>query len=308
MSRRAKWVTALALGVTMTFVALCGTSGWLEGEPARAHQFFERAQPGPMVIAHRGGAGLWPENTLYAFERARELGVDVIELDVRSTSDGVAVVVHDTTVDRTTDGTGRVSSLSLAELQRLDAGYRWSPDGGATFPFRGRGIRVPTLEEVFAALPGMRFNVEPKQDDPALTASLCRVVRERGMGAKVLVGSFSATALERFRGACPEVATSASPAEVSKFLAMQRAGIDNLHSPRVQALQVPEYAGALRILTESFVASAHARNLEVHAWTVNRTEDMRRLLDAGVDGLMTDYPDRLLALLGRTPQGAREGR
>jgi glycerophosphoryl diester phosphodiesterase len=275
----------------------------LRSQPAgvlmREHDFFRHEGPRPLVMAHRGGAGLWPENTLYAFERARSLGVDVIEMDVRSTADGTLVVIHDASVGRTTDGDGLVSRMQLAELKKLDAGYRWSSDGGRSFPLRGRGLTVPTLAEVFAAFPEMRFNIEPKQETPSLAAPLCRVIREHGMTNRVIVGSFRQTVLDEFRRGCPEVATSAGPSEVSKFLAMQKVGLDGSYSPSMQALQVPEYVGGLRVLTRDFVAAAHGRKLQVHAWTVNETEDMRRLLEMGVDGIMTDRPDLLSTLLGR---------
>jgi glycerophosphoryl diester phosphodiesterase len=270
------------------------------GEAVAEHPYFSQDAPGrPLVIAHRGGAGLWPENTLHAFERAAALGADVIETDVRATADGELVVIHDESVGRTTDGAGRVPALTLAELKRLDAGYRWSPDGGKSFPFRGRGLTVPTLREVFDALPDVRFNIEPKQSEPSIVAPLCRLIRERGMASRVLVAAFAGDTMERFRRECPEVATSASTAEVAGFLALQRSGLAGTYGPQMRALQVPERAGPLGLLSREFVAAAHARNLRVHAWTVNSEDDMRRLLDLGVDGIMTDYPDRLLKLLGR---------
>ena len=289
---------ALLLAACALYVAVSRSSGG----PAAEHHYFKQDRPGgTLVIAHRGGAGLWPENTLYAFERAAALGADVIETDVRATADGEIVVFHDERVERTTDGEGSVRAMTLAGLKRLDAAHRWSPDGGRTFPLRGRGVNVPTLREVFAALPRMRFNIEPKQAAPSVAARLCRLIREYGMGERVLVASFGDAVLEDFRRECPEVATSASASEVAGFLALQRAGLAGSYGPRMQALQVPEWAGGVRLLTEDFVRAAHARNLRVHAWTVNAEEDMRRLAGLGLDGIMTDYPDRLLRVLGRRP-------
>jgi glycerophosphoryl diester phosphodiesterase len=253
-------------------------------------------------MAHRGGGGLWPENTLLAFERARDLGVDVIEMDVQSTADGVMVVIHDATIDRTTNGTGRVGDLTLAEIKKLDAGYHWSPDGMKTFPWRGQGVSIPTLDEVFTRLPEMRFNIEPKQERPSLAKPLCRMIREKGMANKVTVGSFRQTVLDEFRRECPEVATSASPAEASEFVTIYKAKRGGAYRPVMQALQVPEYVVGAQLLNKEFVEAAHARNLQVHAWTVNETEAMRRLIGIGVDGIMTDYPDRLMSVLGRAPR------
>lgn len=303
-SKRAKNLLAAGLGGFAALGALYGSLARTTGEPAREHLFFARA--GPLVIAHRGGAGLWPENTLHAFERAAELGADVVELDVRRAADGELVVIHDATVERTTDGRGPVAGLTLAELRRLDAAHRWSADGGKTFPLRGRGVRVPTLREVFEKLPRMRFNIEPK-DESGAARSLCEAIRAHGASERVVVGSFRQSVIDEFRRACPGVATSAGPAEASKFLALYQAGLAPSYSPAMQALQLPEYAAGVRVLTRGFVEAAHGRNLEVHAWTINDAADMRRLLDAGVDGIMTDYPDRLLALLGREG-GGRAGR
>jgi glycerophosphoryl diester phosphodiesterase len=297
--KRARILAALALAVVAAAGAFYFVLSRRAGAVVPEHVYFKGDAGRPLVIAHRGGAGLWPENTLYAFERAAALGVDVIETDVRATSDGEIVVIHDEHVGRTTDGAGRVPSLTLAELKRLDAGYRWTADGGRTFPFRGQGVTVPTLREVFAALPSMRFNIEPKQSDPPIVAPLCRLIREYGMTEKVMVAAFSGSTLEQFRRECPEVATSASASEVGVFLAMQRSGLAASYSPSVQAVQVPEWAGAVRVLNKDFVAAAHGRNLRVHAWTVNDEEAMRRLIDIGVDGVMTDYPDRLLKVLPR---------
>jgi glycerophosphoryl diester phosphodiesterase len=282
-----------ALGVL--YVSLART----QGEPARDHPYFALSGRRPLVIAHRGGGGLWPENTLYAFERAANLGVDVIEIDVRLTSDGELVVMHDATVERTTDGQGSVAELTLIELQRLDAGHRWSADGGQSFPLRGRGLRAPTLREVFERLPRTRFIIEPKDGSSASVKRLCALILERGMGERALVGSFRHGALDEFRRACPGVATSASAWEASQFLALYRAGLASSYSPAMQALQLPERAGAERVLTRGLIEAAHGRQLEVHAWTINDNADMRRLLDAGVDGIMTDYPDRLLELTAR---------
>ncbi|HEX8559765.1 MAG TPA: glycerophosphodiester phosphodiesterase [Pyrinomonadaceae bacterium] len=294
---------ALAALAALLAVAAGGLYLWLSrttGEAVAEHAYFKGDAPGrTLVIAHRGGAGLWPENTLYAFERAAALGADVVETDVRATSDGELVVIHDSTVERTTDGAGRVSALTLAELKRLDAAFRFTPDGGRSFPLRGRGVTVSTLREVFDALPRLRFNIEPKQADPPVVAALCRLIRERDMTTRVLVAAFSDSTMERFRRECPEVATSASTSEVASFLALQRAGLGRSYSPRMQALQTPESAAGARLLTEDLLRAAHERNLRVHVWTVNAEDDMRRLAALGVDGVMTDYPDRLLKVLGR---------
>lgn len=295
--KNAKWTGAFILGGIIMIGALYGTMGWPKGEEGPDSP--RQQMTNPLVMAHRGGGGLWPENTMLAFERASDLGVDAIELDVHSTSDGVLVVIHDATVDRTTNGTGRVNDLTLAEVKRLDAGYRWSADGMKTFPWLGKGLSVPTLDEVLTRLPKMRFNIEPKPEKQSLAKPLCRMLRQKGMTDKVIIGSFHQAVLDEFRSECPEVATSASPAEVSEMVRSSQANGAGADRPLMRALQVPEFVGAVRVLNKEFIEAAHQRNLPVHAWTVNDTESMRRLIDLGVDGIMTDYPDRLLKLLGR---------
>ena len=265
-----------------------------------------RRQTRPLVIAHQGGDGLWPGNTLYAFERAAAMGTDMLEMDLRVTADGAPVLMHDPTVDRTTDGRGRVAEMTLAQIKVLDAGYRWTPDGGRTFPYRGWGITVPTLEELFQSLPDMPMNVEIKRMEAVPTAeSLCRLIRRYGMQDRVLVASFHQDAIDAFRAACPEVATSASRREVTRLLVRRIVGLGSIYSPPAQAVQVPESRGVIRILTPRFVRTVQGRGLDVHVWTVNETADMQRMIDLGVDGIVTDYPDRLLALLGR-PAGGRQ--
>ena len=299
MRRRAIWFAAPAVAVVLAGCAFYAVLSRSRGERVPEHRYFQDDAGRPLVIAHRGGAGLWPENTLYAFERAAASGVDVIETDVRASSDGELVIFHDESVGRTTDGSGPVGSMTLAELKRLDAAHRFSTDGGRTFPLRAKGVTIPTLREVFAAFPRMRFNVEPKQSAPSLAAPLCRLIREYGMTGRVLVASFNGTTIEEFRRVCPEVATSASTGEAANFLALHGAGLADSYGPVMQALQVPERAGGLRVLTRGFVEAAHGRGLRVHAWTVNDEGEMRRLIELGLDGVMTDYPDRLLRVLGR---------
>jgi len=294
-----KWFGYLLLGASIVLGALYLYLAMQIGEKAAERPIFAGEKSSPLVIAHRGGGGLIPENTLEAFEYSARMGVDVLELDVHQTADGALVVMHDSAIDRTTDGRGQIRDLTLAALKKLDAGFRFTLDGGQTYPFRGRGVSVPTLAEIFAALPEMKFNIEPKQHQPSIVASLCALIRERKMIDKTIVGSFNQTTIDDFRRQCPEVATSASPAEVSQFLALSKTGLGESYNPPMQALQVPQKFGGWQIITKQFVADSHRRNLQVHVWTVNDATEMQSLIDLGVDGIMTDYPDRLLNLLNR---------
>jgi glycerophosphoryl diester phosphodiesterase len=291
---------ALGLAFFLVFAAaLAWIAAALLARPAPDHAFFAAERPGVQVIAHRGGAGLRPEETLAAFDHAAELGVDMFDLDVRATADGAIVLLHDATVDRTTDGHGAVAGITLAELHKLDAGYRWTMDGGKTYPYRGKGIRVPTLVEVLSRHTRMRMVVEMKVRTPAFAQSLCRLTRDAGMTQKVLVASFDHDPLHAFRQACPEVATSMSVREARWFVALSALHLEAAYSPDAVALQVPERLGDVEVLTAGLIKAARGRNLRVHAWSINDDATMRRLIELGVDGIMTDYPDRLLALRGR---------
>jgi glycerophosphoryl diester phosphodiesterase len=290
------------LKILLGFVALLAVAyamlALLAQRPA-PHPFFARFDKYPLVMAHQGGNGLWPDNTLYAFEQAVALGVDVLEMDIHSTADGVLVVIHDGTVDRTTDGSGAVHDFTFDALQGLDAAYRWTPDGGETFPYRGQGITVPALAEVFAAFPEMPMNIEIKQAEPSIAAPLCQLIRKHGMADQVLVVSFHEEATREFREICPEVVTGATQKEVIVLFALSRPFLEAVYSPAAGAVQLPEYRSGLHVITPRLVDAAHKRGLQVHAWTINDEADMQRLIDLGVDGIITDYPDRLLQIVER---------
>ena len=255
---------------------------WLQARPASPHPYFAAA--GFQVIAHRGGRGLGPENTLAAFRRSLAAGADVLEMDVRTTADGHLVVLHDATVDRTTDGHGAVNEMTLAQLKTLDAGYRWTADQGHSFPFRSRGITVPTLSEVLVAFADTPLITEIKENRPEVSQPVCDLLHQHDRITGVLVASVHAGVLERFRQVCLGVATSAGPSETLWFYLLSRSGLAALYSPAMQALQVPVSFKGLAVVSDRFVAAAHARNLTVAAWTVNAEETMRgdsclRLLD-----------------------------
>jgi glycerophosphoryl diester phosphodiesterase len=288
-----RFLAGLVALLILAYVVLAILASPVDDSP-----FFEE-QVRPMVIAHRGGKGLRPGNTMAAFSFAVELDVDVLEMDIHRTADGVIVVMHDDTVDRTTDGSGRLQDLTLAELKALDAGYYWTEDDGQTYPYRGQGITVPTLEELFIAFPDMRMNIEIKQESPSIVEPFCRLIREFNMADKVLIGTFHETTLDEFRETCPGIATSMVESEIRLLYVLSRAYLDALFQAPAEATQIPEFSGDLQVATERFVQAAHGHNVSVHVWTVNETEDMERLLEMGVDGIITDRPDRLLELLAK---------
>lgn len=247
----------------------------------------------PLLVAHRGGSRLAPENTLEAFHEAVERWeADMLEMDVRLTSDGEVVVVHDETVDRTTDGEGPVSAFTLEELRLLDAGYRFvDPEGRPSF--RGRGVVIPRFEDVLTAFPFTRMNVEAKE--PRVAAPLVQIIRRHGAEARVLVAAEHERCRDAVRGYPGP--WGASRTQVFWFWALHRLPGGGPYTPCADILQVPETWKGRTIVTEAFVRVAHARNLPVQVWTVDDPADMRRLLALGVDGIQTDRPDLLARVL-----------
>jgi glycerophosphoryl diester phosphodiesterase len=252
----------------------------------------------PLAFAHRGGGKLWPENTMAAFQGAVQLGCRYLETDLRTTRDGVMVTIHDETLDRTSNGSGPVHALTLAELKRIDAGYRFSPDGGQSFPFRGKGITVPTLAEVTQALPDICLNLDIKQKEPSLVEALVTFIEEQDALDRILVGSFHDRMLKEFRQRTGgRVATSAASWEARLFWLASRLGLTRFLRPAYDALQVPGRRGFLPVVDRRFVQAAHRLGIQVHVWTVDDSEEMHRILNLGVDGLMSDRPDLLLDVL-----------
>lgn len=250
----------------------------------------------PLNIAHRGGRGLSPEHTIFAYKNALQAGADVLELDVHSTKDSEIIVIHDSTVDRTTDGKGLVKELTLSEIKGLDAGYRFAikKGGKEDYPFRGKGLTIPTLREVFNEFPNQRINIEIKQIEPQIEDGLFGIIKEMDMADKVLVVSEDSKAIKRFRNISKgAIATGASVSEVRRFVIFMRLKMMPLYMPTADAFQIPEYHGDYHLLTEGFIEKAHKKNIKIHAWTVNEKEDMKRLIKMGVDGIITDYPDLL---------------
>ena len=258
--------------------------------------------PQTLVIAHQGGDGVWPGDTLFAFEQAVAIGSDVLEMDAHITQDGHIVLMHDETVDDTTDGTGLIEDLTLEQLKALDAAYDWSLDDGATFPYRGQGIQVPTLDEVFQAFPQMRYVIEIKLTENPIDQPLCDLIRQYDMQAKVVIGSFHDEAMKNFRQACPEVSTSASRTEVRNYVLLGKVFLWGFYVPRFQTIQPPwdpEESLGIQIMTERFIRESHAKNIRVEPWTVNDPELMRQYIEWGVDGIITDRPDLMVEILGR---------
>jgi glycerophosphoryl diester phosphodiesterase len=253
----------------------------------------------PRLFAHRGASGEAPENTLAAFHRAVALGVEYIELDVHVSRDGHVVVIHDATLERTTNGSGAVREQPLAQLQQWDAGYRFSPDGGATFPFRAMGVTVPTLAEVFYQCPGVKFTVEIKPEEPAVEEQVIAVIRACERESDVILASEHDRVLQRVRDFAPDLATSFAYGEVFDFIQRVTTGALADYRPLGHAVQIPPEFQGVPLVTEQTLAAAHEVGCEMHVWTINDAREMVRLLDLGVDGVMSDFPERLLQVVRR---------
>ncbi|MFA9443813.1 glycerophosphodiester phosphodiesterase family protein [Egicoccus sp. AB-alg6-2] len=250
------------------------------------------------VIAHSGAQGHAPTNTLVAFDVALEQGAHVLEMDLQLTADAEVVVIHDGTVDRTTGATGAVVDLTLAELRALDAGWYFEDADGA-YPFRGAGVRIPTLREVLDRYPDTHLVVELKTESPvAIAEPVIDLLRAYGRDdGSVTVASFSTDYLEPVRAALPDVPTNMPEGETTGFYVRQLVGLHPWWTPPGAVFQVPEFHDGRRVVTPRFVRAAERLGVDVQVWTVNEPEQMHRLLDAGVHGIMTDFPDRLVQVL-----------
>lgn len=283
-----------ALLILVGLIVLAVTALYLWPGPAPvAHVYFDKAQEEQVeVIAHGGGQGHAPPNTLFALERAHAMGADVLEVDVQQTRDGVLILRHDDTLDRTTDQTGLIADLMWADLASVDAGARTVMDG---VTFGGRGISIPRLDQALAAFPDARWIVEIKNDTERAAFAMCEIIKAANAEPRVLVASFHDAAMGQFREACPDVATSMSSAEVRRFVIAARLGLSRFVRTPAVALQVPASADSIDLTHPRIVAAAKARGLRLQYWTINDPVEMQRLIETGADGLITDYVDRGLA-------------
>lgn len=286
----------------------------------------------PLNIAHQGGEAEAPSSTLFAMATALAAGADALELDVHATADGHLVVLHDPTVDRTTDGTGAVDSMTLEQIRRLDAAHWFVAGEGvaadrdaAAYSLRGiatgavpppdgfsqADFAIPTLAEVFDRFDSTLINVDIKQTAPVTRPyeeALAELITRYGREETTMVASFSDESLVTFRAAAPGVATSASPGEVLTFWT----AVANDEAPPAplpyEAFQVPVTYEGVTVVDEAFVTAAHECGVAVHVWTIDDVETMRGLLDLGVEGVVTNRPSVLeQVLVGRAGHRKQAG-
>lgn len=257
------------------------------------------AAPRPRVFGHRGAGGLAPENTLPSFALGAALGADYLELDVHGSRDGEIVVLHDATLERTTDGEGPVRDRSWSRLAQLDAGY-WFTFDGRTYPYRGQGIRLPRLPSLLAAFPGHRFNIEIKPGEAAVVDEVVALLDRAGVAPRTLLAAEHGTIMERIRAAVGRrIVTGMSAEEVAAFVDRARCGDWAGYEPPGRALQIPPSFGDVRLATPEHVEAAHRLGIEVHVWTINDPAEIDALLELGVDGVMSDFPGRVRAAIDR---------
>lgn len=256
-------------------------------------KFSSFLDPIPRVVAHRGDSGNFPENTIDAFISANRLGVDVIETDVHLSKDNEIVIWHDDTLERNTDGSGRIEDHTLKELLEYDAGYTFTKDGGKSYPFRGKGVRLFTLRDALRALPDQRFNVDLKTNDTRIADYFKKVVDQEGAQNRVCVASFHLNNLKRIREIAPYIVSSITTMEVIPKVIFRPFYSNSRTEPPV-IFQVPRQAGPIKVITPQFIEKWHQKGAVIMVWTVNEREEMEELYKMGVDTLMTDHPEILI--------------
>ncbi|MFJ5758654.1 glycerophosphodiester phosphodiesterase [Neobacillus sp. NPDC093182] len=256
----------------------------------------------PLVIAHQGGELLAPSNTMASFENAANMRVDVLETDIHITKDGHLVTIHDPSVDRTTNGKGNVADLTLAELQALDAGYHFKNLDGS-YSFRGKGVYIPTVEELFQRFDDMKIEIEIKDDNPPerieeIASKLWKLIEKYQMEEKIIIGSFDQKILQTFeKYAKGRVAITAGRQEVKSFVVFHKFFLRNLYVPKVDAFQIPVEDSGFDLTDQRLIDGAHRLGMKIHYWTIDDPKTMEKLIDAGADGILTNRPDLLLKLL-----------
>lgn len=281
----------IALGIALVLSpAACGDDD--AGEPSKP---YFQALPAPVHLSHRGGAALYPESTLYALEHAlSEWDTDVLEIDLVLSADGHIMVIHDEEVDRTTDGTGLVGDLTLAELKTLNAAYWFDPDGDESYPMRTAGLTIPTLEEVFTAFPDAYYNLEIKDAAAEYEEALHALVLAHGLRDQVCWGSSNDDSAERLRALDPDIAIYYPMEAATCFvLAVNDGNNPMTQCPRhYDALNLPEGGS-----TAEVIAAAHSNGIAVYTWTIDDQPRMVALFALGVDGIITDRPDILRGVI-----------
>ncbi|MGI2327314.1 glycerophosphodiester phosphodiesterase [Planococcus sp. YIM B11945] len=256
----------------------------------------------PIVLAHRGGSAIAPENTMAAFSKSAELGVHGFEIDIRLTNDEEILVFHDEFIDRTTDGAGRVAEMSLAKLRTFDLGYHFV-DADGRYSYRGMGERVVLLKELLEAFPHMYVNIDIKDSPETYEGSLIpsklwRLIESLGAEDRVVVTSFYDEQIDRFNlYAQNRVALGAGENEIKKAYAAYNSQLGHLYNPRADVFQIPIRSSVFRLDSPRFISFLNNLNVPVHYWTINEPLAMEKLLASGAKGIITDQPDLAVGII-----------
>jgi glycerophosphoryl diester phosphodiesterase len=296
VSRKKHWLAIVTIFLFISYILL----NLVPVSQRPSHPFFQSDRP--LVIAHQGGELLAPSNTMTAFQQAVDLGVDVLEFDIHITKDGQLVTIHDPTVDRTTNGKGKVQDLTLAEIQKLDAGYHFE-DLNGELSYRGKGTYIPSLEEVFQTFPTMKMVIEIKDDNPAqripeISEKLWNLIQKYKKEDQVVVASFDQKIINQFDEVSDgKIAISAGEDEIRKFIIFKKLFLANLYKPKADVFQIPTKESIFNLANPSIIKEADRRNVTIQYWTIDDKETMRSLLEDGADGIITNRPDLMLEVL-----------
>ncbi|MCP4106224.1 MAG: glycerophosphodiester phosphodiesterase [Desulfobacteraceae bacterium] len=248
--------------------------------------------PCPQVIAHRGASGDYPQSTELAFQRAMEMGSDVLELDIHLSNDGYLIINHDSDFSSTVGNSGQIEDMTLAQIKQLDAGYLFTKDDGDTYPYRGTGLEFLTLTEMTDLFPGVRLEVEMKANDDDLAEALWEVIQTFHLQGSIVVVSQHTGVINHFRDIADDVYTGATIAEQVAASFAYGLGFGWTYRPKYDVIQMP-----YEVISRGFVEFFKDKGVFVHVWTVNDVSDIRRSLDLGVEGVIGDYPDRIYSVL-----------
>lgn len=288
----------IALAYTMLFLSACKDD---EEAPVTPNPFIIEAGTATQNVAHRGGRRLYPENTLIAFDSAVILGVDVLEMDVCLTKDSILVTSHDVTVDRTSDTVGKIIDFTYAELQAFNFGYQFEVDDDF-FPYRMHPVRIPKLADIFAAHPNELMVIEIKDggETGKLAADkLMALIKSFNMSKKVAAFSFSDNVMDYLHSINSEdVFTGASLSDALNFVLNVRTNPDTVLSLRADVFALPLEMLGIDLASDTIIRAAHRHNVAIHYWTINDKDEMKALIQKGVDGIMTDRPDVMQEALG----------
>ncbi|MED3660292.1 glycerophosphodiester phosphodiesterase [Ureibacillus sp. FSL K6-8385] len=292
--------TKLALAIAAASAAAwAGSKAFIKPQKREGKEVLKKA---PVVLAHRGGAKLAPEHTMIAFEKAFEFGVDGFEIDVRLTKDEEIVVIHDETIDRTSDGMGSVKDFTLEELRNFNFAFHFK-DGEGNYPYRNQKAEIVTLKELFEKFPNMYINIDIKDSPETYEGSLMpsklwRLIEECHAEDRVVVTSFYSEQVDRFNlYAQNRVALGAGETDVRKAFTAFTSQFGHLYHPKVDVFQIPTKHGRFSLDSPKFIAYLNNFNIPVHYWVIDDEEQMMKLLDKGAQGIITDRPDIAVPLV-----------